>query len=84
MVNKKWTQERIEHVRKTTSRNRVICQYDRDNNLIKEYISGAEAARQIGGDADSLNACANGRLKTYKGFQWRFKTPASSEQHSMS
>lgn len=50
--------------------NKVIFQYDKQNNFIKEWSSIAEAQRQIGGD---IKSALNGRSKTAAGFIWKYK-----------
>lgn len=70
----RYSAEQLEHLRKTTSRNKAIQQLDvHDNHVIAEYVSSADAARQLNANAVSLNACVNGRMLTYKGFKWRLK-----------
>jgi len=50
--------------------NKVILQYDKQNNLIKEWSSIAEAERYIGGD---IKSALKGRSKTAAGFIWKYK-----------
>lgn len=50
--------------------NKVILQYDKQNNLIKEWSSIAEAERHIGGD---IKSALKGRSKTAAGFIWKYK-----------
>lgn len=51
-----------------------ILQYDLENNFIKEYKSGIEAALANNIDTGTLCACLKGRQKTCRGFRWRYKT----------
>lgn len=51
-------------------RNKIILQFDLQNNFIKEWVSISEAERQIGGDIKSAIA---GRQKTAAGFIWKSK-----------
>lgn len=47
----------------------VIYQYDSDGNLMFEYYSGKEAARQIGAKSDcNISDCCNGKLFTTHGY----------------
>ena len=52
---------------------RKVGQYDLDGNLIKIYLSCADAARQNPGFYPNLisNVC-NGKSKTHKGFIWKY------------
>lgn len=69
----KWTPERTAHVSATTSRNKPVEQFTRDDVLIAEHISVASAARAVDGNIVTLSNCLNGRMPTYKGFKWKFK-----------
>lgn len=52
-----------------------ICQYSKDGLFIKEFSSIAEAAESLGSPrySSEISNCCNGRLKTARGFIWRFK-----------
>lgn len=50
--------------------NKIIIQYDKQNNFIKEWSSISEAQRQIGGD---IKGALAGRQKTAAGFIWKYK-----------
>jgi len=52
------------------SQNKKVGQY-KDDVLIKEYPS-IKSVEIDGFTSSGVGACCNGRLKTYKGFQWRF------------
>lgn len=77
--NDKVTQKQAENIskalkgRKITwnrNRNKIILQFDTQNNFIQEWPSISEAERQIGGDIKSAIA---GRQKTAAGFIWKCK-----------
>ena len=51
-------------------RNKIILQFDTQNNFIQEWPSISEAERQVGGDIKSAVA---GRQKTAAGFIWKLK-----------
>lgn len=53
----------------------LFRQYDLDRNLIREWNSMTEAAAYVGGNKSGIYHCCNGRLKTYKGFIWKYKDP---------
>lgn len=48
-----------------------ILQCDKNNNIIAEYPSMSEAARQNGFAVSGISLAVNGKLKTYKGFVWK-------------
>lgn len=50
-----------------------ITQYDKSNNKINDWGSITECSKKLGIDAGSISKCCKGRLKTYKGFIWRYK-----------
>ena len=49
-----------------------ICQYDKDNNLIKTYES-ISLTKYDGFSPKCVSSCCNGKTKTHKGFIWKFK-----------
>ena len=50
-----------------------ISQIDKDGNVVAEYVSIQEAARQTGFLPENIGRAARGvGFKTYKGFKWRF------------
>lgn len=48
-----------------------IMQIDKDGNVIREYVSVCEAARQTGINRSMISHCVNGREKLAGGFQWK-------------
>lgn len=51
-----------------------ILQYDKNNNLLAQYPSGADAAKSLNKypqGIKNINACITGRLKTAYGFIWK-------------
>jgi len=52
---------------------KAIIQYNLDLEVIKEYPSIHEAARETGGSVVDISATCNGRQKTSRGFIWKFK-----------
>jgi hypothetical protein len=57
-----------------------VIQLSLDNQFIKEYISGAEAARQLNVHSHSIYCCLKGRRKTCKGFKWEYKSKFDSSE----
>lgn len=52
-----------------------VVQLNEDGTIVAEYRSSAEACRQNIGFSDSpIYRCCKGKLKTYKGFIWRYKS----------
>lgn len=63
----------VENCGENNVRSRAVLQYDKDNNLIREWPSENTAATELGFKAAGINRCVNGILKTYKGFIWERK-----------
>lgn len=59
----------------TAKQGRPVLQFDRNHKFIKEWESGAEAARILQLDKANLNACCRGRKHTCGGFIWEYKNP---------
>lgn len=55
------------------SKSKPVLQYTVDGELVREWPSTHEAQRQGGYTQTSISACCLGKLKTYKGFIWRYK-----------
>jgi len=66
MKGKPFAKEVYEKIKKTVS------QYDKQNNLIKEYCSIEIASKETGIDRASISKCASGNRKTAGGFIWTF------------
>lgn len=49
-----------------------IYQCDLDDNVLVEYKSVNAAAAAINGSPTTLSNCLHGRLKSYKGYHWRY------------
>jgi group I intron endonuclease len=58
----------------TLSTNKAIIQYDKDNNMIKEYISIAEADRTSGVKKANIQHVLTGNTKSAGGFIWKYKS----------
>jgi DNA-directed RNA polymerase specialized sigma subunit len=48
-----------------------IYQYDLSGTFIRRWDSALEASRELGIDESAIRKCCNGKLKAYKGYQWR-------------
>lgn len=51
----------------------TVLQLDKDNNILNEYNSVNEAARQTGCDCSTISKVCRGKLKTHGGFKWKYK-----------
>ena len=62
-----------EESRKKVSK--TVLQYTLNGELVREWISAHEAARTLNIDRGCISqcCCGNTRLKTYKGYKWKFK-----------
>ena len=57
-----------------TGKSKIVYQYDQNNNLLNIFSSANEAAKAIGVKSHShISECCRGKLKTYKGFKWKYK-----------
>lgn len=54
-----------------------ICQIDiATNQIVNTFISAAQAARETGADSSTIIKVCRGRLKTHKGFKWKYAEEA--------
>lgn len=56
-----------------TKRRCSFTQYDLNGNFIKDWNSMTEASLAVKGTKYGINKCCVGKLKTYKGFIWKYK-----------
>ena len=52
---------------------KIILQYDFQDNLLNEYQSAQEAGRCFNKSGNSIADCAAGRQKSAYGFKWKYK-----------
>lgn len=55
-----------------------ILQFDKDGNLVKEYDTAREAAKEVGISLQSIRLCLKGETYSAGGFQWEKKEEISS------
>ena len=55
------------------AKNRIVLQYDKQGNFIKEWSSGKEAAISLNVYQPNINSCCHGKTKTAFGYVWKFK-----------
>ena len=56
-----------------TKCSKAVQALDKNGNVVMEFPSAAEAERQYGFSQGNISQCCNGKLKSYKGYIWRFK-----------
>lgn len=73
----KKSEETLEKIRTSivAKQGRPVLQFTLQNQFIREWDSGAEAARTLNIDKANLNACCKGKKKTCGGFIWKYKYP---------
>lgn len=62
------------NVRCAKSRYKKIYQYDLQDNLIREWNSVKETQTIGGFTASQVSNCCRGKIKTHKGYKWKFKS----------
>lgn len=72
-----------------TGKAKEVYQYDLNGKFINKYSSTGEAARSIGAKGSShIGECCRGKIKTYKGFIWRYSedivSPSDESQRDAS
>lgn len=71
--------ETIEY--KNTGKKKKVFQYDRQGKFIMSYPSTGAAARALGlKNSSHIGECCRGKIKTYKGFIWRYSEDIVSPQ----
>lgn len=73
-----WRKTRMDKIEvnidyKKSVRNRAVLQYDKSDNLIKEWSSIAEISKELGFRAATIRACCSGQIAVSNGFIWRYK-----------
>lgn len=53
-------------------KSKIVYQYTLDGELVATYCSANEAARQTGFCTSGISLVCNGKLKTYKGYIWKY------------
>ncbi len=57
----------------TTKTSRPIIQYDLYMNLINEFVSISQAARETNSKANCIQMCCSGKYKSSNNYIWRYK-----------
>lgn len=78
-LEKQWrygiSKENIGPYKKTynsSNRNKVIDQFDLDNNFIKRWNSAKEAAESLSINVSGIRSCANGSQNSSAGYIWKY------------
>lgn len=59
--------------KKSGPKGKTVIQYDLNDNIIQEYISASEAARQLGLQAQNISGVCRGIKQTCGGYKWKYK-----------
>lgn len=78
---RKKTEEHCKNISKkiTEIQGKPVLQYDLEGNFIKEWESGAAAAKFYNVDRTSLYRCCQGKFKKSAGFVWKYKQDVINE-----
>jgi hypothetical protein len=57
----------------TKIRSIPIIQYDKNNNLVKEWDSASEAAKYLNKPSSAITECCHNKRKSAYGYKWTFK-----------
>ena len=57
---------------KNLGKAKTVIQYDLNGKYINTYESTGVAAKSIGGQHSHIGECCRGKIKSYKGFIWRY------------
>ncbi len=66
------TQPIGKYVRNSGLPRKPVRQMTKDREVVAEFPSTMEAARQTGYNHEHISECCNGKLKTYQGFLWEY------------
>lgn len=77
MLGQSKSEEIKNKIRKSISdkQGRPVLQLTKTGEFIREWITGAEAARELHLDKANLNACCKGKKKSCGGYVWKYKYP---------
>ena len=64
--------ERMSKSKINGKRSKIVIQYNLDGTFVREWPSAMECDRN-GYDQGNVSACCRGKLKTYKGYIWKYK-----------
>lgn len=58
--------------KKGGSLRRIVRQYTVDGNFLRDFVSVAEAAKEVGSHTESIIRCCNGKQHTSMGYRWEY------------
>lgn len=58
-----------------------VCQYDLEENFIREWESSSIAAKTLGLNRTNINCACNGKYKHCGGFKWKYKSHSNNPEH---
>lgn len=61
------------NLRVAEKQSKPVLQLTKSGEFVKEWSSAREVMRVLGYSNSNISACCLGKLKTYKGFIWKFK-----------
>jgi len=73
MYSDEWKEKMKQTTWKSGTSSKSILQFDLEWNLIKEYVSCAEAKKSLGVKSTSINNVLTGLSKTAHGYYWKYK-----------
>lgn len=78
MKGKKHSSETIEKIKKasqkiSTMKSKKVYQWDKHGNLIKEYASISDAAKELNTSPSNIKYCCEGKFKHVKTYLWSYK-----------
>lgn len=60
-------------VSKNNACSKVVLQFTKSGEFVKEWPSTKEVMRQLGFNQSHISACCNGKLKSAYGYIWKYK-----------
>lgn len=67
------THEELVKMAHNNKRNKCVAKLDMGDNILEEFQSLTQAALSVNGNGQCVGKCCVGKLKTYKGFKWKYK-----------
>lgn len=67
-IDNMWTPERLKKISK------IVLQISKDGDILNEFCSAREAARQLNIYSSSIIECCNNKRKTAGGYIWKYKS----------
>ena len=84
--NLEWTIQSVnmQHAYNTGLNKKVrnVYQTDENGNIIKEFISIANASRETGEKEENIRSCCKGKRYTTCKYYWKFKNPEETDEYS--